>query len=111
MARSLARSSERTAAPEAEAPSHSRPGFPFPVHVHMLRHGCGYALANAGHDTRRIQEASFDPTHFRYSELSAAPFQDFWRDRSSQRRHVRTIIAAMARCSGSWKQGGMMRRK
>jgi integrase len=25
------------------------------VHVHMLRHGCGYALANAGHDTRAIQ--------------------------------------------------------
>jgi type 1 fimbriae regulatory protein FimB/type 1 fimbriae regulatory protein FimE len=23
----------------------------FPVHVHMLRHACGYALANAGHDT------------------------------------------------------------
>jgi len=22
----------------------------------MLRHGCGYALANAGHDTRRIQD-------------------------------------------------------
>jgi type 1 fimbriae regulatory protein FimB/type 1 fimbriae regulatory protein FimE len=25
------------------------------VHAHMLRHGCGYALANAGHDTRAIQ--------------------------------------------------------
>src|SRR5215831_18275016 len=24
----------------------------FPIHPHMLRHGCGYALANAGHDTR-----------------------------------------------------------
>jgi integrase len=23
--------------------------------THMLRHGCGYALANAGHDTRAIQ--------------------------------------------------------
>ena len=31
-----------------------RAGFPFHVHAHMLRHGCGYALANAGHDTRRI---------------------------------------------------------
>jgi site-specific recombinase XerD len=27
----------------------------FPIHPHMLRHGCGYALANAGHDTRRLQ--------------------------------------------------------
>jgi hypothetical protein len=33
----------------------ARAGLPFPVHTHMLRHGCGYALANAGHDTRAIQ--------------------------------------------------------
>jgi type 1 fimbriae regulatory protein FimE len=26
--------------------------FAFPIHVHMLRHACGYALANAGRDTR-----------------------------------------------------------
>jgi integrase len=32
-----------------------RAGMPFPIHPHMLRHGCGYALANAGHDTRAIQ--------------------------------------------------------
>ena len=29
--------------------------MPFPVHPHMLRHGCGFALANAGHDTRSLQ--------------------------------------------------------
>jgi site-specific recombinase XerD len=59
-----------------------RAGFPFKVHAHMLRHGCGYALANAGHDTRRIQDwlghRSIQHT-VRYSELSAAPFKDFWR--------------------------------
>jgi integrase len=40
-------------------------GFDFPVHCHMLRHGCGYALANAGDDTRAIQDwlAPFDPAH------------------------------------------------
>src|SRR5262249_9658905 len=27
-----------------------RAGFPFKIHVHMLRHACGYALANAGHE-------------------------------------------------------------
>jgi integrase len=32
-----------------------RAGMPFPVHPDMLRHGCGYALANAGHDTRALQ--------------------------------------------------------
>lgn len=59
-----------------------RARFPFPVHVHMLRHGCGYALANAGHDTRRIQDylghKSIQHTT-RYTQLSAAPFKDFWR--------------------------------
>jgi integrase len=29
--------------------------MPFAVHPHMLRHGRGYALANAGHDTRSLQ--------------------------------------------------------
>jgi type 1 fimbriae regulatory protein FimB/type 1 fimbriae regulatory protein FimE len=32
-----------------------RAGMVFPIHPHMARHGCGYALANAGHDTRAIQ--------------------------------------------------------
>jgi Phage integrase family len=29
----------------------ARAKMQFPIHPHMLRHGCGYALANAGHDT------------------------------------------------------------
>ena len=29
--------------------------FTFPVHSHMLRHACGFKLANDGHDTRGIQ--------------------------------------------------------
>jgi integrase len=33
-----------------------RAELPFQVHCHMLRHARGYALANAGHDTRRIQD-------------------------------------------------------
>jgi hypothetical protein len=32
-----------------------RTGFPFRVHD-MLQHACGYAPANAGHDTRGIQD-------------------------------------------------------
>ena len=27
-------------------------GLGFPAHPHMLRHACGFALANKGHDTR-----------------------------------------------------------
>jgi type 1 fimbriae regulatory protein FimB/type 1 fimbriae regulatory protein FimE len=59
-----------------------RAGFPFLVHAHMLRHGCGYALANKGHDTRAIQDwlghRSIQHT-VRYTELSPTRFKDFWR--------------------------------
>jgi integrase len=59
-----------------------RAGFAFPVHA-MLRHGCGYALANAGHDTRAIQDwlghRSIQHT-VRYTELARTRFKDFWRD-------------------------------
>jgi type 1 fimbriae regulatory protein FimB/type 1 fimbriae regulatory protein FimE len=60
----------------------ARARFAFPVHVHMLRHACSYALANAGHDTRRIQDwlGHRSITHTtRYTQLSVAPFKDFWR--------------------------------
>jgi integrase len=54
----------------------------FPVHAHMLRHACGYALANAGHDTRAIQDwlghRSIQHT-VRYTELTPTRFRDFWR--------------------------------
>jgi site-specific recombinase XerD len=33
----------------------ARAKMQFPIHPHMLRHGCGYALANAGHDTTALQ--------------------------------------------------------
>src|ERR1700720_2843677 len=60
-----------------------RAGLPFPIHVHMLRHACGYALANAGHDTRALQDwlghRSIQHT-VRYTELAPTRFKDFWRD-------------------------------
>jgi len=53
------------------------------IHPHMLRHGCGYALANAGHDTRALQawlgHKNIQHT-VRYTELSPARFRDFWND-------------------------------
>ena len=57
-------------------------GFKFGVHPHMLRHACGYALANAGHDTRAIQDllGHRNITHtVRYTEFSPTRFKDFWR--------------------------------
>jgi type 1 fimbriae regulatory protein FimB/type 1 fimbriae regulatory protein FimE len=59
-----------------------RAGMPFPIHPHMLRHACGYALANAGHDTRAIQawmgHRNIQHT-VRYTELAPDRFKDFWR--------------------------------
>jgi len=55
--------------------------FPFPVHPHMLRHACGFALAHARHDTRAIQEwlghRNIQHTT-RYTELTTHRFKDFW---------------------------------
>ncbi len=58
-------------------------GMQWPVHPHQLRHGCGFYLANAGHDTRAIQQymghANIQHTT-RYTELVPNRFKDFWRD-------------------------------
>jgi integrase len=56
--------------------------LPFQVHPHQLRHACGYALANKGHDTRALQaylgHKNIQHT-VRYTELSPTRFKDFWR--------------------------------
>ena len=58
-------------------------GFDFPVHPHMLRHACGYKLANDGHDTRSLQaylgHKNIQPT-VRYTELAPMRFKNFWHD-------------------------------
>jgi integrase len=55
----------------------------FKAHPHMLRHACGYALANRGHDTRALQaylgHRNIQHT-VRYTELSPTRFKDFWRN-------------------------------
>ena len=51
------------------------------VHPHMLRHACGYYLANKGVDTRTIQaylgHRSIQHT-VRYTELAPGRFNDLW---------------------------------
>jgi len=55
--------------------------FGFKAHPHMLRHACGYALANKGHDTRALQaylgHRNIQHT-VRYTELSPKRFKEFW---------------------------------
>jgi integrase len=57
-------------------------GFEFPVHPHMLRHACGYELANRGKDTRTIQgylgHRNIQHT-VKYTELAPDRFKDIWK--------------------------------
>ena len=52
------------------------------AHDDMLRQACGYAMANAGHDSRLIQDwlghLAIQHTA-RYIELSPTRFRDVWR--------------------------------
>ena len=58
-----------------------RAGLP-PVHPHMLRHSCGYALANKGYDLRLIQDylGHRDPRHtVHYTRTAGVRFEGLWR--------------------------------
>jgi site-specific recombinase XerD len=53
------------------------------VHAHMLRHACGFKLANDGIDTRSLQaylEHSNIQNTTRYTALASRRFKNFWRD-------------------------------
>src|ERR1700722_14201554 len=56
-------------------------GMGFKVHPHMLRHACGYALANKGIDTRTLQaylgHRSINSTT-RYAALAPGRFKNIW---------------------------------
>jgi type 1 fimbriae regulatory protein FimB/type 1 fimbriae regulatory protein FimE len=49
----------------------------------MLRHACGFKLANDGHDTRALQEwlghSNIQHTT-RYTELTSKRFKSFWQE-------------------------------
>jgi site-specific recombinase XerD len=57
-------------------------GFAFKTHPHMLRHACGYKLANDGKDTPSLQ-ASLGHKNIQhtvqFTALSSGRFKDFWR--------------------------------
>lgn len=58
-------------------------GMPFPIHPHMLRHTCGYRLANKGIDLRLIQmylgHKNIANTVI-YTKLASDKFKGIWRD-------------------------------
>jgi site-specific recombinase XerD len=58
-------------------------GLTIKVHPHMLRHACGFKLANDGVDTRALQSylghKNIQHT-VRYTELAPGRFKGFWKD-------------------------------
>jgi len=58
-------------------------GFEFQLHPHMLRHSCGFKLANDGVDTRSLQaylgHKNIQHT-VRYTEVSPTRFKGWWKD-------------------------------
>jgi integrase len=59
----------------------ARAGLPS-VRPHMLRHSCGYYLANRGYDLRLIQDylGHRDPKHtVHYTRTAASRFEGLWR--------------------------------
>jgi type 1 fimbriae regulatory protein FimB len=59
----------------------ARAGLPA-VHPHMLRHSCGFSLANRGYALRLIQDylGHRDPKHaVHYTRVAAGLFEGFWR--------------------------------
>lgn len=59
-----------------------RAGLSLPAHPHMLRHACGFALADQGADTRLIQDylghRNIQHT-VRYTATNPARFEKLWR--------------------------------
>jgi len=74
--------------------------FTFLVHSHMLRHACGFKLANDGHDTRAIQaylcHRSIMST-VRYTALTPNRFKNFWKDSFPS---VSNVLEKVGRGSG-----------
>jgi integrase len=55
--------------------------LPLLAHPHMLRHACGFALADQGADTRLIQDSRTPEysAHLKYTATNPARFEKLWR--------------------------------
>lgn len=63
------------------ATASERAGLPH-IHPHMLRHSCGFALANRGYDLRLIQDylGHRDPKHTaHYTRVAGHRFEGLWK--------------------------------
>ena len=78
--------------------------FPFLISSHVLRHSCGYKLANDGHDTRAIQHylghRSIAST-VRYTAMAPDRFKRFL-EGLERRAHQWTPLSQR---EASWRRG------
>lgn len=78
-------------------------GLPLRAHPHMLRHACGYALAENGIDTRLIQDylGHRNIRHtVRYTASNAGRFGRVWHSNGvAKRRHLVPKCQTHARCT------------
>ena len=90
-------------------------GLPFPVHVHQLRHACGYYLVNEGMPLPLLQRwlGHVNVQHtIHYAELSPLAFKE-WRAEWKRARKQKEVMLLAPRvgaviCAGSeatrWRQ-------
>jgi type 1 fimbriae regulatory protein FimB/type 1 fimbriae regulatory protein FimE len=81
--------------------------LPFAIHPHMLRHACGFALANRGTDTRTLQaylgHRSIQST-VRYTELARAGLRTFGGTSSLGSPYRSGRSAHWVKCAGMFAQ-------
>src|SRR5271170_7089430 len=74
------------------------------VHPHTLRHSCGFALADKGHDLRLIQDylGHRDPRHtVHYTRTAGRRFEGLWRvARGRDTTSAASSNGPLARCGG-----------
>ena len=74
--------------------------FPFLISSHVLRHSCGYKLANDGQDTRAIQHRSIAST-VRYTKLAPDRFKGL---RTDIAHRAATRVGRVVHTGGGWIQ-------
>ena len=70
----------------------------FVTHPHMLRHACGFQLANQGTDTRTLQAylgPSQHPAHCALYRTITHAFKNLWRDWTENRSKSRLAFVSL----------------
>src|SRR4030095_15890107 len=85
-------------------------GLPVEAHPHMLRHACGFALADQGADTRLIQDylghRNIQHT-VKYTATNPARFERLWRGEPPGALTTGMLLVQL----GNWPSDNILREK